>query len=272
MLINSELPLTQLYKNVELNQYDFVLFHLYEKFPQYKEYYLQLRETHPDRIMIFDNSAYEYFVQGKELDFGAFRDAIFELKPDYYILPDVLMDQKATLQGVKSFLDEHRWMLPQSQPLAVMQGNRPQELFDCALRYWDMGIQAIGIPFHNSFYVDYSQEAPHITDQWRAVFGQLNKDMRYAIGRIQFVHDIQYMLNRFTHVHLLGSHNPYEKIFYRNIDTMDTGYPVKCAIMGYELFKEPEKPDIIIDNFMTTNLTSHQKALIDFNVNKFKEL
>ena len=27
---------------------------------------------------------------------------------------------------------------------------------------------------------------------------------------------------------------------------MDTGYPVKCAIEGYELFKEPYKPNIII--------------------------
>lgn len=272
MLINSELPLTQLYKNVELNQYDFVLFHLYEKFPQYKEYYLQLREDHPERTMIFDNSAYEYFVQDKELDFKAFRDAIYELMPDYYILPDVLMDQKATLEGVKYFLYEYGQTLPVSRTLAVIQGNSPQELFDCALQYYDMGIQAIGIPFHNSFYVDYSQEAPIIENKWRAIFGNLNKDMKYAIGRIQFVHDIRYMLNQFRHVHLLGSHNPYEKIFYRNVDTMDTGYPVKCAIMGYELFKEPEKPDIIIDNFMTTDLSSRQKALIDININKFKAL
>lgn len=274
MLINSELPLTQLHRNLELNEYDFVLFHLYEKFPEYKKYYQELRQTHPERLMIFDNSAYEYFIQDKELDLHAFAEAIMELKPNYYILPDVLMDQKKTLSGVNEFLCKYAPGLSGiSQSLAVAQGNTPQELFNCLLKYFEWDIKAVALPFHNSFYINYAlTQAEKIVDDWKDIFGTITKDMYYAIGRIQFVKDIRYMLNEFEHIHLLGSHNPYEKVYYSNVDTMDTGYPVKCAIMGYELFKENSKPDIIIDDFMTKELTPSQRALIDTNINIFKNL
>ena len=72
------------------------------------------------------------------------------------------------------------------------------------------------------------------------------------MGRIQFVRDAALLLKKFDHVHLLGSHCPYEKRMHPDwIKTFDTGYPVKCGIAGCELFKESVKPDIIIDDFMT---------------------
>ena len=93
------------------------------------------------------------------------------------------------------------------------------------------------------------------------------------MGRIRFVDDARLLLRKFDHVHLLGSHCPAEKAFHgRDVDTIDTGYPVKCGIAGYKLFEEPAKPDIIIDDFMTTELTPAQQALIDSNINKFKSI
>ena len=53
---------------------------------------------------------------------------------------------------------------------------------------------------------------------------------------------------------------------------MDTGYPVKCAIEGYELFKEPYKPNIIIDEFLNKELRFDCKQLICNNVTKFRLL
>lgn len=53
---------------------------------------------------------------------------------------------------------------------------------------------------------------------------------------------------------------------------MDTGYPVKCGIAGERLFEEKEKPNIIIDDFMSTDLSPITKNLIIDNVEKFRRL
>ena len=58
--------------NNELNEYDFVLFDLYKTNQKYREYFLNQRKEHPERLMIFDNSAYEFFVKGESLDVGEF--------------------------------------------------------------------------------------------------------------------------------------------------------------------------------------------------------
>jgi hypothetical protein len=53
---------------------------------------------------------------------------------------------------------------------------------------------------------------------------------------------------------------------------MDTGYPVKCALEGYELGKEPHKPNVIIDEFLDKELDKGTKQLIRENVLKFRHL
>lgn len=282
--INSELPLTMLDRNLELNEYDFVLFHLYKEFPAYREYYKKLRETHPDRIMIFDNSAYEFFVKGERLDLNEFANAVIDLCPDYYILPDKLMDKRETLDMTYTFLAVYENDIIRAfantgkhvpKPLAVAQGNTPNDLFGCLLRYHEDRIRNIALPFHNSFFKnEYSQT---YADRMRLEFGKLTEDHRYMLGRHWFIASAKLLLQTFEYVHLLGSHCPFEKRLYEEagwdfIKSIDTGYPVKCAIAGYELFKEPEKPNIIIDEFMCTPLTDEQKSLINININKFKEL
>ena len=282
--INSELPLTMLDRNLELNQYDFVLFHLYKEYPEYQEYYKRLRKTHPDRIMIFDNSAYEFFVKGENLDLEEYALAVIDLCPDYYILPDKLMDKKETLMMTFEFLAHHETNIIRAftntgkkvpKPLAVAQGNSAKDLFDCLLRYYGEKIRNVAIPFHNSFFKE--EYSPEYANRIRLEFGSLNDDRRYMFGRHQFITSAKLLLQAFEYVHLLGSHCPFEKRLYEEvgydfIKSIDTGYPVKCAIAGYELFKEPTKPDIIIDDFMTVSLSDEQKALIDININKFKSL
>ena len=280
MKINSELPLTMLQENLRLNEYDFVLFHLYKQYPEYRGYYKKLRETHPDRLMIFDNSAYEFFVKCETLDLDAYCAAIIDLRPAMYILPDVLMNQRETLDKTFAFLAVHEINIIRAcantgkivpKPLAVAQGNSADELFDCLLKYYQDHIHNVAIPFHNSFYKEYYVDTT--ADRFRSLFGKLTDDHRYAMGRIRFVDDARLLLRKFDHVHLLGSHCPAEKAFHgRDVDTIDTGYPVKCGIAGYKLFEEPAKPDIIIDDFMTTELTPAQQALIDSNINKFKSI
>ena len=57
MLINSELPLCLLDKNEEINEFDFVLFHLCESNELYERHFMYNRYLYPKRPMILDNSA-----------------------------------------------------------------------------------------------------------------------------------------------------------------------------------------------------------------------
>ena len=271
-------------RNLELNEYDFVLFHLYKEWPEYRAYYKQLRETHPERTMIFDNSAYEFFVKGEKLELEEYANAVIDLCPDYYILPDKLMDKTETLMMTYGFLSYHETNIIRAfantgkitpKPLAVAQGNSAKDLFDCLLKYHDEKIRNVALPFHNSFFKDEYNEA--YANRIRLEFGSLNDDRKYMLGRHWFIASAKMLLQTFEYVHLLGSHCPFEKRLYEEagfdfINSIDTGYPVKCAIAGYEMFKEPEKPNIIIDDFMDKELTDEQKALIDININKFKAL
>ena len=136
-----------------------------------------------------------------------------------------------------------------------------------------MNIENIAIPFHNKFFIDMGECAnTNYSDVFIETYKKINLDHKYALGRIQFVKNNIDLLRNFKHVHLLGSHCPLEKIFYDDIDTMDTGYPVKCGISGYKLFKEPQKPDIIIDEFMDKELSDMTKTLIIDNINIFRNL
>ena len=272
MKINSELPIKMLQYNMELNEIDFVLFHLYVSNPTYRDYYKSLRNEHPDRIMILDNSAYEFYIKGEKLDLAQFKQVIEELVPTYYILPDTLMDRQATLQAVDEFISNHT---PDcnSEPIAVAQGMTENELIECLHIYSDNGVNNICIPFHNKFFKEYPIVQDEITEDFLKYYNidQPTDDMKYAIGRVRFMKKHEKLLKSFDYVHLLGSHCPFEKKFYKDFDSMDTGYPVK---LGYEktiLGKEKMKPQSIIDDFIDDELSVWQRMLIHNNVDIFKK-
>lgn len=266
---NCELPKCMMDQNIVLNDYDFVLFHLYCSDTDYKQYYLDMRSAHPEDLMILDNSAYEFFVKGGMLDLDAYKSAIEELKPDIYILPDRLMDKDFTLSGVRAFLERAP---STSRPMGVLQGATAQEMLECVHEYKELGIEYVAVPFHNSFFREIEPH-PYLSDSWRLVRGKITDDDRYALGRIQFILDNMKELNKnFKYVHILGSHNPLEAAWYKDVvDSMDTGYPVKCAIAGCILGEERSKPDIIIDDFFKQNLDDDTKDLIARNIRKFEE-
>ena len=279
MKTNSELPICLLGQNNDLNQYDFVLFHLYISNKDYRNYYRNQRTLFPGRLMILDNSAYEFFVKGEELDLEEYFHVICELKPDMYILPDVLMNKEKTLNGVEEFLNKYGVRVleksPMSRPLAVVQGNSYLEFSECLVRYSCWGITRIAIPFHNSFFKEIGMAVNSNIQtgflNWHNTT-IVTDDMLYAMGRVKLVHDMKEALDKFEHIHLLGSHDPFEKTFYNWVDTMDTGYPVKCAIAGFEFGKEPHKPDVIIDEFLNDELEGEIKSLIKKNVRIFRDL
>jgi hypothetical protein len=330
--INCELPLGMLKShNTKLNDMDFVLFHLFQHYPDtYGKYYLDLRKSknNSDRIMILDNSAYEFYIKGEELDWDAYINTIYKLKPDYFILPDTLMNYQKTIEETTSFLtidyaNEIKELKEKYniQPMAVLQGNSTLDFLNCIMSYADLGIKSIAIPFHNSFLADdygkvsdidwggfskYNLDLPK-NQKTEKVESENRKEMdgstkivdklvdkldnNYARGRINWIHRYYHFLNRFfDYIHLLGSHNPGEINFYKDlkknssgdllISSMDTGYPVKLAIDSYlkssgkkivKLGTEKQKPEIIIDEFFDKKLDTKVIKGIEDNVEIFRK-
>lgn len=273
MITNCELPNTLLNYNMELNDYDFVLFHLLRDNSEYREYYYNMRRTHPERLMILDNSAYEFFVKGEELNLDEFKYYIEDLQPDYYILPDKLMDHDKTIEMVNDFINNYEIEsknIFDPKPLAVAQGKTSEELTDCLIRYKVLGIDYVGIPFHLSFYKTYRIH-DDISFEFMTTYEECNEDLLYAMGRVSWIRDHENVLRMFEDkVHLLGSHCPLEKLFYKNFYSMDTGYPVKLGIVETKLFEEKQKPNVIIDEFLDKELNENQISLIKENINIFK--
>lgn len=324
---NCELPLCMLKEwNTTLNDMDFVLYHLFLHHKDtYGKYFLaerkkelKMRENKANfgrangrfRTMILDNSAYEFYVKGESIDFDAYMKCVQELKPDYFILPDTLMNKIKTIEDTKTFLTiDYATEIKELrekynvQPMGVLQGNSVQEMLDCIQEYSDLGIQAIAIPFHNSFFADELGQTKHIdwpdfeknnlglpkiTQKVELINDGENGeptehlmerlDNNYARGRIHFIHKYRHLLNRiFKYIHLLGSHNPLEIRYYRDlklIDSFDTGYPVKLAIEKPKMVlgTEKSKPDIIIDEFFDKKLSEQQIKSIIKNIEVFKKI
>lgn len=269
MITNCELPLNMLKDNNRLNDYDFILYHLMDECEEYRIYFMKQKK---DRISILDNSAYEFFIKGKELDWDRFYYAKEILNPTFFILPDTLMDMNKTLESVEKFINLYKDS--KDNGIAVVQGNSKEELIYCAKRYKELGINKIAIPFHNSFFKEMGWYVDEdITMEFVKEYGSyMTEDHLYAMGRVQFMRDYKDVFNHdnFVWIHMLGSHCPLEKKFYREMDSMDTGYPVKCAIVGHSLGREPMKPNIIIDEFLNKKLDKKTKELIRDNIKVFK--
>ena len=229
---NSELPITLLDKyNEKLNDFDLVLFHLYVSEPEYKSYFDNMRDRRPERRMILDNSAYEFFVKGEELNLDEYEKAIIELNPDYYVLPDTLMDKERTIRDVLAFREKHQKNIEEyfktigeeaPQPIAVVQGNTIAEFNSCLLTLLDMGYTNISLPFHNTFFKEEFDECDgDIAYEFAtAGYNYCTEDVRYAMGRCMWIKKYINALFTpggkplFTLLHFLGSHCPAEKKFY----------------------------------------------------------
>ena len=279
MIINSELPIKMLGTEYDLNEYEFVLFHLYKTNKKYKKYFKDLRKSDPERLMIFDNSAYEFFIKGETLDMDEYVKAIRELKPQMYILPDVLMDEKKTIKGTFEFLEKYGDQIPKGcQPLAVIQGKTEEEIMDCYKKFYEKGLTRMAVPFHNSFFKEIGEQPDNpiwIESEFYERYYNISDDVKYGIGRACFMWKYREEFRKLDYVHILGSHCPVEKLFYiKDWDSMDTGYPVKLGYMGIKLLHEDGKPNVLIDDMLNFDpVKDESKAkLIRNNVMIFKNL
>ncbi len=233
---------------------DYALVHLLEQEPDYLKFFKE-KANH----VILDNSVFEL---GTAFDPERFAYWVRELKPEFYIVPDVLEDAQGTVTSFFNFTRGPGRDLPGGR-IGVVQGKNYEELVWCYSQIKDF-CDKVAFSFDYSWYekefpVDSEPELyPHsplqmcIPTKWHS----------WACGRTAL---LQRMFNdrvldfRKAH-HLLGVGLPQEMQFYTAmqndpmvghlwscIESVDTSNPVVHGLKGIRYtctgleFKESQK-------------------------------
>lgn len=94
--ISHESPLQLLKESRDFNDYEYALVHLFDKYPEYYEFYQE--SVRLGRTVILDNSAYEL---GRPYDIQRYSAYVLELEPTEFILPDYRDDGRKNLKAIK---------------------------------------------------------------------------------------------------------------------------------------------------------------------------
>lgn len=233
---------------------DYCLVHLLSKNSLYRDKFKEAIEK--GREVILDNSVFEL---GTHFDMDEFAYWVKEMKPTYYILPDVLNDGEATIQRAKEFLQAHP-DLP-GKIVGVVQGKNYEECVDC-YKFMNTIADKIAISMDYTFMQDESGLQGFV------------KGRQMLLTRMRD----EGIINRDKPHHLLGVMLPQEMKYYREgfewIDSVDTSNPVLHGMLGMRYgrdglkFKASTKMHTVIN----ASISSTQLDNIMYNIKKFRRM
>jgi hypothetical protein len=259
ILVSHESPISMLESSIAYNDYDYALVHLFEKYPNYYDYF-KLAVAR-GRDVLLDNSIFEL---GKAFEADKFANYVNELKPSYYIVPDVLEDGYQTVKNFSEFVGKYN--LPGAR-IGAVQGKCYDELVDC-YKYMSEYADYIAISFDFSYYL--------ITGTGKT------KLERWCSGRQKFINDLiqDGLWNWSKPHHLLGCSLAKEFSYYvneniYNIRSCDTSNPIVAGIEGLRYNGDlglQDKPQVKLADLIDTTLTDTQLENVYYNVSKFKQI
>ncbi len=258
MLVSHESPISILDKSREYNDYDYALVHLFETHPEYYEFFKTSVKV--GRQVLLDNSIFEL---GESFDQDKFAKYVKELKPNYYIVPDVLEDGYSTIHSFHNFIKKYP-DLP-GLKIGVVQGKTYDELVDC-YKYMSDHADYIAISFDYSYYV--------------ATGIGKTKLERFSSGRYSLIQDLKRegIWNKFKPHHLLGCSLAKEFNLYRDdpsIRSVDTSNPVVAGIKELRYNGNlglNDKPSIKLADLIDHEVTDTEIEDIEYNVKEFKKI
>lgn len=217
MKVSHEVPLNYLEFSKKFNDYDYALVHLFVDHPDYLEFFK--RSIAQGREVILDNSAYEITTNPELLEkypAGYFPEDqyikyIQELKPTYYVMPDVKDDCDGTITVVSEWLTAHPDL--KSKSIGVVHGNSFEEMQKCYDFLADR-CDKIAFSFESWWFTHASSHNIHV------------RDIRhYMISKLKIRTDKPH--------HLLGCILPDEFKLWKDtvwIESIDTSAPITNAI------------------------------------------
>ena len=141
-MISHEVPRCLLKQSRSFNAYDYAFAHLYND-PDFHLFYKESVDL--GRKVLLDNSAFEL---GAGI-FDTFGDIIVDLKPTWYVVPDVRHDGPATIASYEKFIKTFP-DLPGTSICAI-QGETFEDLADC-YKFMIEKTAKIAIPFDSKGY------------------------------------------------------------------------------------------------------------------------
>lgn len=250
-IISHEIPhsLAEAEGKYQINDYLFILLHRYIEDERYK----RIVDSYSG-FKILDNSCFEL---GEAVSNELIAKHVNIIKPDVFVLPDVLGNKRKTLDRSHQFLDEYPAL--EYKAMAVIQGDTYE---DFALCYGEFNnnynLAMMGIPF---------------CFNW--AFKVKMTPFEHAIERVKLVDFLMnegYIDTNVRH-HLLGTWCALEFKLYKNyswIYSIDTSNPIAAGIEGSH-YPIIHKPHLKFDDFAELPLDRINLDIVLQNVTTFKE-
>lgn len=265
--VSHESPISILQTSTLYNDFDYCLVHLTETHPNYYRFFKHSREVY-NREVLLDNSIFEL---GHAFDSDKFLKAAIDLKPNMFIVPDILEDSNQTR---RSFVD---WIATGkidevkqhciTKAIGAVQGKTWQELVDC-YKFMSDHADMIAISFDFSYY-ETTGEGYTKLEKW-------------CSGRQRFISQLidKGIWNWNKPHHLLGCSLAKEFRYYVNhnihsIVSCDTSNPVVAALhnMRYDAeYGLPIKPSTKLADLIEHQVTKEEMEIIDYNTKMFKKI
>ena len=267
--VSHESPITLLPESVEYNDYQYCLVHLMEEQEEYKEWFLEkYRAKVPNGEILLDNSIFELKQAFDEKKYAGWCERI---KPNYYIVPDVLEDSWATMTKMEEWDKKYGDSLPGLR-IGAVQGKTWTEIVEC-YKFMSVFADYIAISFDLSMY------------QVTGISGQIDispKLKRQMTGRQHLVKRLidEGVWNWDKPHHLLGASLAREFKWYvdnniYNIRSLDTSNPVVAGLLGYSYngdFGLSKKPSTLLADLIEAKPDEDAVERIIYNTSQFKRI
>ena len=265
--VSHESPISILQTSTLYNDFDYALVHLFESHPKYYQYFKSARDIY-NREVLLDNSIFEL---GHAFDSDKFLKAAVDLKPNMFIVPDVLEDSNETRRSFVNWIAGGKIQQIKSncttKAIGAVQGKNWQELIDC-YKFMSDHADMIAISFYFSYY-EVTGEGITKLDKW-------------CSGRQRFVSQLieKGIWNWDKPHHLLGCSLAKEFRYYVNhnifnIVSCDTSNPIVAALHGMKYDADyglQTKPSTKLADLIDHQVTKDEMDIIDYNTKMFKKI
>lgn len=269
--VSHESPVSMLEQSLDYNDYAYALVHLFETHPRYYNFYKNLTDC-SDVPVLLDNSIFEL---KKAFEPKAYAKWVDKLKPNYYIVPDVLEDCDGTIESWNSWMthqtDRTSSLGDGALKIGVVQGEDWNDLVKC-YRHMSEHADYVAISFDYKYYIHTGTQTT--THAWKL--------QRWCTGRQRFIRQLidEGVWRWDKPHHLLGCSLAKEFRWYvdnnvYNIKSCDTSNPVVAAIKGHrynEEFGLDHKPSTLLADLIDHEMTDDQIEDLYYNTKMFKKI
>lgn len=280
ILINHETPFCMMQEMQTVTDYDYCLVHLCYTNPEYKQFFIDAIKK--GRKVLLDNSVFEL---EEPFNPDKFVEAINELNPTWYIVPDFLDDKAKTIDSMKNWIKNY---LPKvktnSKIIGSIQGATIQDLTECyCFMAQNKNVSKVAITFNS---IAFNEICPDIVNDPAESEKRENcvdeRDLQiWMEGRQRFITKLVlegYWNNDKPH-HLLGSGYIREfayPLYHRiSVESLDTSNPTIYGLnrLDYDsILGNTIKPKMKLCDHLEDNLDSDQMVTIRYNVHTFREI